>query len=61
MIDYNENVLRIWLDDKYAIRKYKGVETFVLEYYKYGTDHMPDDIDRSYDIDKLIDRYLKIK
>lgn len=56
-IEKNGTTLRIWLDDEYAIRKIKDSRIYCLEWYKFGKDHMPDELWYEADLYKLYEKY----
>lgn len=60
-IEKNGIVLRIWLDDKYAIRKLKDSMLYCLEYYKYGKNHMPEEIWYENDLYKIYEKYEEVE
>lgn len=55
----NENDTRIWLDDMYAIHRYKGLTLWYLEYYRFGKKYMPEEIYADNDYGKVYSKYLK--
>ena len=59
-IEHNGPVLRIWLDDMYAIRKIKDSRLYCLEYYKFGKDHMPDEVWYEEDLYTIYNKYEEI-
>lgn len=62
-IEENEVITRWWLDDTYAIHKHRDSNLYVLEYYRFGTNHMPDEIyyDETYErVYKVYERYTKM-
>ena len=56
-IEKNGPVLRIWLDDDYAIRKIKDSQLYCLEYYRCGKDHMPDEVWYEEDLYAIYNKY----
>ena len=60
MKKFNENE-RIWLDDMYAIHKYKGLTLWYLEYYNFGKNDMPIELYANEDYDKVYKKYCEVK
>ena len=56
-IECGQNMLRIWLDERHAIHKLRGSNIYVLEYYRFGTDHMPDEIFTDKDLLVVYQKY----
>ena len=60
-IECGNTMLRIWLSDIYAIHKLKGSNIYILEYYRLGTDHMPDEIYSGRDLFDVYKKYEEIE
>lgn len=58
MIQNSKNVIRINFNERYSIMKWKNLNLWYLEYYRFGRNYMPDEIyaDRS-----LLNVYKKYK
>ena len=54
-------MVRIWLDEEYAIRKYKNSKLWYLEYYRFGKNYMPDEIYADEDYEKVNKKYKEMK
>lgn len=52
---------RIWLDDMYAIHRYKDLTLWYLEYYRFGHNYMPEEIYANEDYDKVYKKYMEVK
>lgn len=52
---------RIWLDEYYAIHRYKDLTLWYLEFYRYGKDYMPDEIYADEDYNKVYKKYEEVK
>lgn len=52
---------RIWLDDRYAIHRYKNLTLWYLEYYNFGKNYMPIELYASVYYDKVYKRYEEIR
>ena len=60
-IECGENVLRIWLDEEYAIRKLREGKLYTLEYYRFGTNYIPDEIYANEDLFVVYKKYEEVK
>ena len=52
---------RIWLDDNYAIHRYKNLTLWYLEYYNFGKNYMPIELYADEDYDKVIKKYEEVR
>ena len=60
-IEHNGPVLRIWLNDTYAIRKHKELSLYWLEYYNLGHNYMPLEIYADENLNKVFEKYEEVK
>lgn len=60
-IDDTESATRVWLDDNYALHKFKNLSLWYLEYYNFGKNYMPIELYADKDIKKVYGKYLKVK
>ena len=58
-IEKNGMVLRIWINEEYAIRKIRDSRIYCLEHYKFGKDHMPEELWYE-DLYELYERYEEV-
>lgn len=56
-----ESDVRIWLDDRYAMHKFKNLTLWWLEYYRFGKDYMPDEIYADAEFEKVYQKYEEMK
>lgn len=60
-IEFEDNTIRIWLDERYAILKWKDLDGYWLEEYAFGKDYMPYEIYYSTNLYETYKRYTEVK
>lgn len=61
MIEKSENMIRVWLDEDFAIRKHKDLKLYYLEFYRFGRNYMPDEVYANEDFEIVYRKYLEVK
>lgn len=52
--------IRLWLNDYYAIVQRRDSKFYVLEYYRYGIDHMPDELYYGHSLFETYEKYKEV-